>query len=229
MKSYTIQKSTLKFLKDLAKHNDRPWFEAHRGDYEAAHQNMVAFAEQVLAEMARHDEIEKRSGKASLHRIYRDVRFSKDKTPYSPRLSMGMQRATKLRRGGYYVHIEPGRSFIGCGFFGPDPKDLARIRQDIDQDHDTWRKLLRAKALREVYGDMEGEQLVHAPKGYERDHPAADLLRYKQFLFRHAYTDEEVLSDDFARKVSAHFKVLRPWLDHMSGILTTDVNGELIV
>ncbi|MBS1624252.1 MAG: DUF2461 domain-containing protein [Bacteroidetes bacterium] len=229
MKPYTIQAPTLKFLKDLAKHNERPWFEAHRGQYEAAHGNMIVFAEQVLAEMARHDEIEKKSGKASLHRIYRDVRFSKDKTPYSPRLSMGMQRATKLRRGGYYVHIQPGASFIGCGFFGPEPKDLLRIRQDIDLNYDAWRKLLKAKGLRDVYGEMQGEQLVNAPKGYERDHPAADLLRYKQFLFRHDYTDAEVLADDFAKKVSGHFRLLRPWLDHMSEILTTDVNGELIV
>lgn len=229
MKPHIIQPATLKFLKDLAKHNERPWFEAHRVQYEAAHGNMIAFADQVLAEMAKHDEIEKKSGKASLHRIYRDVRFSKDKTPYSPRLSMGMQRATKLRRGGYYVHIQPGASFIGCGFFGPEPKDLLRIRQDIDLNYDAWRKLLKAKGLRDVYGEMQGEQLVNAPKGYERDHPAADLLRYKQFLFRHDYTDAEVLADDFAKKVSGHFKILRPWLDHMSELLTTDVNGELIV
>ncbi|MBS1686126.1 MAG: DUF2461 domain-containing protein [Bacteroidetes bacterium] len=229
MKPHTIQPATLKFLKDLAKHNERPWFEAHRGQYEAAHGNMIAFAEQVLAEMAKHDEIEKKSGKASLHRIYRDVRFSKDKTPYSPRLSIGMQRATKLRRGGYYVHIQPGASFIGCGFFGPEPKDLLRIRQDIDLNYDAWRKLLKAKGLRDIYGEMQGDQLVNTPKGYERDHPAADLLRYKQFLFRHDYTDAEVLADDFAKKVSGHFRVLRPWLDHMSEILTTDVNGELIV
>ncbi|MBS1592893.1 MAG: DUF2461 domain-containing protein [Bacteroidetes bacterium] len=229
MKPHTIDKSTLKFLKDLAKNNNRPWFEAHRSDYEKAHQNMIAFAEQVLTEMARHDEIEKKSAKGSLHRIYRDVRFSKDKTPYSPRLSMGMQRATRLRRGGYYVHVEPGNSFIGCGFFGPEPKDLLRIRQDIDLGYDTWRRLLKAKALKDTFGGMQGEQLVNAPKGYERDHPAADLLRYKQYLFRHDYTDAEALSDDFAKKVSGHFKLLRPWLDHMSEILTTDVNGELIV
>ncbi len=229
MKPYTIQKTTLKFLKDLAKNNNRPWFEAHRGEYEAAHKNMVTLADQVLAEMAKHDEIEHTTGKGSLHRIYRDVRFSKDKTPYSPRLSMGMQRATRLRRGGYYVHIEPGQSFIGCGFWGPNPEDLRRIRQDIDQDADTWRKLLKSKGIKDIFGEMQGEQLVNAPKGYERDHPAADLLRYKQYVFRHFYQDDEVLADDFAKKVSGHFKAIRPWLDHMSEVLTTDLNGELTV
>ena len=229
MVDHTIQKSTIKFLKDLAKNNQRDWFEARRPVYEEAHRNMIAFADQLIVEMDRHDEIERTTGRKSLHRIYNDVRFSKDKSPYRARFSVGLQRATKLKRGGYYIHIEPGNSFMACGFFSPNPDDLRRIRMDIDTGYDTWRKLLKAKALKDNFGGMEGAQVSTAPKGFAKDHPAIDLLRYKQFLFRHNFTDLEVTANGFVKDVSKIYRSLRPWLDHMSEILTTDVNGESIV
>lgn len=227
--SSAINKQSIDFLKTLGKHNDREWFAKNKDKYTAAHENMIGFASSLLAEMNKHDNIETESGKASLFRIYRDVRFSKEKTPYNTHWNGGFKRATKKLRGGYYYHVEPGNSFIGGGFWGPETKDLQRIRQDIDLNYKDWRKMLTSKPLVQAFGGMTGTQLGTAPRGYAKDHPAIDLLRYKQFLLKHDFTDEEVLSPDFAKKVSDTFKKMRPFLDYMSDVLTTDANGLSLV
>ncbi len=229
MKNHTIQKSTLKFLKDLSTNNDRDWFNAHKADYTKAHQNMIDFADQLITDMNKHDEIENTSGKKSLYRIYNDVRFSKDKTPYNPRFAFSLQRATKLRRGGYYLNIKPGNNFLACGFFFPNPEDLKRIRQDIDVNYQQWNKLLKTKAIKENFGGLTGDTVLSAPRGYSVTHPAIELLRHKQFLFRHSFTDADVIADTFPRQVNNLFKSIRPYFDYMSEVLTTNLNGELIV
>ncbi len=224
-----INKESIDFLKTLAKHNDREWFAKNKDKYTAAHENMIGFASSLLTEMNRHDNIETESGKASLFRIYRDVRFSKEKTPYNTHWNGGFKRATKKLRGGYYYHIEAGKSFIGGGFWGPETKDLQRIRQDIDLNYKDWRKLLASKTIVQAFGGMAGTQLGTSPRGYDKGHPAIDLLRYKQFLLIHKFTDEEVLSPGFAKIVSGTFKKMRPFLDYMSEVLTTDANGLSLV
>jgi uncharacterized protein (TIGR02453 family) len=224
-----INKQTFEFLKKLSNNNNRDWFNAHKDEYLAAHENMIVFADELLAEMRKHDKIETESGKKSLFRIYKDVRFSKDKTPYNIHWNGGFKRATKKLRGGYYFHLAPGKSYLGGGFWGPEPADMKRIRQDIDQNHKTWKKVLANKGLVSTFGKMRGEQLITAPQGYPKDHPAIDLLRYKQFVFRHEFSDKEVLDKNFAKKASDTFKKLRPFFDHMSEILTTDANGISLV
>ncbi len=224
-----IKKSSIDFLKTLAKHNDRDWFSAHKEKYTEAQANLIEFADGLLGEMNKHDTIETPSGKASLYRIYRDVRFSKEKTPYNTHWNGGFKRATKKLRGGYYFHIQPGRNFVGCGFWGPSKEDLARIRQDIDANYPDWRKMLSNKTLVTTFGNLWGEQLTSAPRGYEKDHPAIDLLRYKQFTLKHDFTDEEVLAPDFMLQMNNTFKKMRPFLDFMSEVLTTDANGISLV
>ena len=224
-----IHPSTLKFLKDLAKHNDRDWFAAHRQAYLDAQQNMSDFIDQLIREMNKHDELDNVSGKKSLYRIYNDVRFSKDKSPYNPRFSFSLSRATKLRRGGYYVNIKPGASFLGCGFFSPNPADLARIRQDIDLNYDQWSKILRSKNIVSNFGELMGDKVKYAPRGFDIKHPAIELLRHKQFVLRHYFTDAEVTSNDFLKEVNRTFKAVRLFFDHMSEVLTTDMNGEMII
>ncbi len=220
-----IEKGSIDFLKALKKNNDREWFSKQKDKYLTAHENMIGFASALLAEMNKHDNIETASGKDSLFRIYRDVRFSKEKTPYNTHWNGGFRRATKKLRGGYYFHIEPGKSFVAGGFWGPDTKDLQRIRQDIDVNYKDWEKLLSGKTLVATFGGMTGDQLGTAPRGYPKDRPGITLLRYKQFLLKHDFTDAEVLSPDFPRKASDTFKKMRPFLDFMSEILTTDING----
>ncbi|HLP51937.1 MAG TPA: DUF2461 domain-containing protein [Chitinophagales bacterium] len=229
MASVVIKKETLRFLQSLSKNNNREWFAAHKNNYTTAHENMIAFAHALLLQMEKHDKIETPSGRQSLHRIYRDIRFSKDKTPYNTHWGGGFMRATKLLRGSYYFHIEPGRSFISGGFWGPNAEDMKRIREDIDTNHDAWRKLLNSKTLQQTFGVLNGAQLSSAPRGYAKDHPAIDLLRYKQFRLVHTFTDEDVLSPGFISMVNDTFKKMRPFLNHMSEVLTTDANGELLV
>jgi len=229
MAESTIKKTSIDFLKTLAKHNDREWFNAHKDKYTDAHGNLIEFADALLREMNKHDTIETPSGKASMYRIYRDVRFSKEKTPFNTHWHGGFTRATKKLRGGYYFHIQPGRNFVACGFFGPSTADLARFRQDIAANYTDWRKMLSSKTMITTFGEMEGAQLTSAPRGYEKDHPAIDLLRYKQFLLRHEFTDEEVLAPDFLKQMNSTFKKMRPFLDFMSEVLTTDANGISLV
>jgi uncharacterized protein (TIGR02453 family) len=222
----TIKKSTFLFLKDLSKHNNRDWFNKNKDRFLAEQEHMLAFAENMLGKMREHDLIENASAKKVLFRIYKDVRFSKDKSPYKTSWSGYFRRATKLRRGGYYFHIEPGNSYMSGGFYGPEAEDLKRIRQDIERNHKDWRKLLGNAKTKKFFGTMRGEQLLTAPKGFDKEHPAIDLLRYKAFYLRHNFTDKEVLSEKFPETLNKAFKNLRPFFDYMSDVLTTDLNGE---
>ncbi len=229
MKKIVIKENSNKFLKTLSKNNDREWFNEHKEKYTEAHDNLIDFADALLLEMNKHDIIETPSGKKSLYRIYKDVRFSKDKTPYNTHWSGGFKRATKKLRGGYYFHIKPGNSFVAGGFWGPNPDDLKRIRQDIDSNYKDWKKLLANKTLVKTFGKMRGEQVGSAPRGYAKDNPAIDLLRYKQFILKHEFTDKEVLSPDFLLKVNDNFKKMRTFFNYMSEVLTTDANGVSVL
>ena len=225
----TINNHSLDFLNDLAQNNNRDWFNTHKDRYLEAQGNIAAFADALIVEMNKHDHIETVSGKKSMFRIYKDVRFSKEKTPYNQHWSGSLKRATKNLRGGYYFRIEPGNSRAVGGFFGPVPDDMKRIREDIDANYDDWRKMLSNHLLVKTFGNMRGEKLGTAPRGYAKDHPAIDLLRHKQFLFRREFTDEEVLSSDFLYLVNDTFKKMRPFLNYMSEVLTTDANGILVL
>ena len=229
MSKVAIKKDTIDFLKKLSKNNNREWFNAHKDTYTEAHDNMIEFAGALLAEMNKHDNIETPSGKDSLYRIYKDVRFSKDKTPYNAYWNGGFRRATKKLRGGYYFHIAPGKSFVVGGFRGPSPADMQRIRRDFATNYEEVRKILGSKMIITTFGEMIGERLISAPRGYEKDHPAIDLLRYKQFMLKHKFTDEDVLRPGFAKNVSEVFKKMRPFLNYMSEALTTDANGISLI
>jgi uncharacterized protein (TIGR02453 family) len=223
-----IQPSTIDFLKKLTKNNDREWFNNHKEEYLQAQQNAIAFADQLIALMNKHDRIETPSGKKSLYRIYNDVRFSTDKPPYNPRFAGYLRRHKPLLRGGYYWWIKPGASHVSCGFAYPNPEDLKRIRFDIRDNFEDWNKLLRAKAIKINFGMMEGEKVATAPKAFDRDDPAINLLRYKQFWFTRSFTDKEVLASDFINEVNKTFKSIRPFFNYVSEILSTDLNGESI-
>jgi len=219
--SATLQPQVFTFLKALAAHNDRDWFTAHKADYQAAYDNFKAFAHGLQDLMTSHDEL----ARMQVHRIYRDVRFSKDKTPYKSNFSGFFERATKWRRGGYYFHIAPGNTFVGGGFWDPEKADLQRIRTDLAPGPETRRAIIAAPDFVKTFGQLHGEQLKTAPAGYPKDHPAIDLLRYKQFLISHSFTDQEALSPDFPAQAAQVFQKMRPFFDYMSEVLTTDENG----
>jgi len=224
-----ISKKSLDFLKKLSQNNNRDWFTEHKSLYTDAQQNIIDFADDVLQGMNEFDQMETPSGKKALKRIYRDVRFSKNKAPYKEHYGMMFSRATKARRGTYYIHIQPGHSFIGGGFWGPEKEDLLRIRKHIAQDDSYLKEVLDSKEFKKHFNEMQGEQLKTAPKGFDKEHPSIDLLRYKQFLISEAFTDEDVLHPDFAQKACQTLKAMVPFFDVMTDMLTTNLNGESLI
>ncbi|HIP35835.1 MAG TPA: DUF2461 domain-containing protein [Crocinitomix sp.] len=225
----TLNKQNLIFLKDLKKNNNRDWFSANKHLYEQNRNDIIHFADDVLKRLNQHDNIETVSGKKSVYRIYRDVRFSKDKTPYKIHWGGYYKRATKLLRGGYYFHIEPKLSFVGGGFWNPNSKDLKKIRTNILEFGDELLQIINSKEFKTNFGELKGKKLKTAPKGFDKNHKYIDLLRYKQFLLVKPFTDEEVLSKDFALMIDNTFKAMRPFFNFMSEALTTNENGEIIV
>lgn len=232
-----IKKSTLTFLKKLAKNNDRDWFAEHKPKYEAARENVAEFAGALLDRLRESDVLETENGKKSLYRIYRDVRFSKNKLPYKTNFAGGYTRDGKLRRGGYYFHLVPEgasdgwttSSLVGGGFFGIERDDLKRIREELAVNADDMREILADPEFVRVFGEMQGDKLKTAPQGYPKDHPDIDLLRYKQFYAFRNFTDKEVLSSEFLDRSHEALLTLRPFFDYFTDVLTTDGNGEVIV
>ncbi len=218
--------SNLEFLKLIKENNQRDWFNAHKERFLLEQSQVEAFADALLVQMQKHDVLDTPSGKKSLHRIYRDTRFSKEKTPYKTHWGGSFTRASKFRRGGYYYHIESGNSFVVGGFWGPVASDLKLIREDIAFDAEPLRKILNHKDFTSTFGTLQGEQLKLMPKGYPTTHPDIDLLRYKQFLLIKNFSDAEVLENDFVYKVDRTFQLMRPFFDYMSQVLSSDVNGE---
>jgi uncharacterized protein (TIGR02453 family) len=229
MEHKVISKATFDFLKDLEKNNNRDWMTSHKGSYLKAQENMIAFADTLLMMMGRHDKIKTSSGKSCLYRIYNDLRFHKDKAPYNPRFAGSFARVKPHLRGGYHFQIKPGNSYVSCGFFFPNPEDLKRIRIDIAYNYKAWNKMIQSKAIKENFGQILGKKVESTPRGFTKDHPAIELIRHKQFIFRHNFTDKEVLKADFVNQANNTFKSIRKYFDYMSEILTTDLNGESII
>jgi uncharacterized protein (TIGR02453 family) len=229
MENTIIPESSLDFLHQLKTNNNKSWFEANKPKYLVELNHIETFAGVLLQELSKTDVLETHSGKKSVYRIYRDIRFSKDKTPFKTFWGGSFTRATAARRGGYYFHIEKGNSFLAGGFWGPNASDLKRVRSEFAQDPQSIQKILSSKSFVSTFGSLQGEQLKTAPKGYDVNHPAIELLRYKQFLIIKRFTDDEVLSPLFLKQALETFQNMRPFFDYMSEILTTDVNGASIL
>lgn len=216
----------VEFLKKLAKNNNRDWFNERKPTYKK-HESEAKELYQIIAEKLRAtDDIEG----YKIMRIYRDVRFSKDKTPFKPRFAGSFKRATEALRGGYFLNIEPGNCCAGGGFYAPNPKDLLRIRKEFSIDATQIRKILADVKFKIVFPDgLLGDEVKTAPKGFSKEDEAIDLIRKKQFYVMRTFTDEEMLSEDFTDKIMEVFVTLRPFFDYMSEVLTTNLNGESIL
>ena len=221
----TIDALNLQFLSDLKNNNNREWFAENKLNYEKHQAKLVSFAEKMMDCLSEHDKIEYKSGKKSVIRVYRDIRFSKDKSPYKTYSGMGFRRSSQLLRGGYYLHIEPGNSFVGGGFWEPNKEDLLKIRKGIEFDESEFRKIITSEEFVSVFGKLKGNQLKTCPKGFSKDSTAIDLLRYKQYLLTKEFSDDEVIRDTFFDEADQVFRAMRPFLDFMSYVLTTDENG----
>ncbi|MEL6812653.1 MAG: DUF2461 domain-containing protein [Bacteroidota bacterium] len=218
----TVPKSSFDFLKKLAKNNHRDWMQEHKKEYQASEKALKEFYASLEAGLNINDEI----SKTKVFRINRDVRFSKDKTPYNIHRSVSFSRAGAHRRGGYYLRLEPGKSAVAGGFFGPEPADLLRIRKEFEMGADEIRAILGQKDFKKAFNGFNQEYAVKtAPKGFSKEDPNIDLIRLKSYFVVHEFTDAEVLAPDFKNKVLYHFELLRPFFDYMSDVLTTDLNG----
>lgn len=216
-----ISTTTLQFLKDLRDNNNKPWFAANKDRYLTAYEEMKIFRDALSEKMSQFDNIEK----TKLYRIYRDVRFAKDKSPYKNNFSGGLTRATKLLRGGYYFSIEPGDSLVAGGFFAPNSEDLKRIRDEFAIDAEPIREIIADATFKKMFGSITGNAVKTAPRGFDKEHPNIDLIRLKQFYVQHNFTDKEVTSKQFLDKLVQSFMAMRPYFDYMSNVLTTDKNG----
>ena len=223
--THSVALSTFKFLKTLKENNNREWFNNNKEQYLAEHVKMIELADSLLSELRKHDNIETVDGKKSLYRIYRDTRFSKDKTPYKNYWSGSFKRATRQLRGGYYFHIEEGQSYIAGGFFSPNSEDLARIRVGIDHQLEEFTTITNSTSFKKDFGNITGDSVKTSPKGYSKEHPGIEFLRLKQFVLSKPFSDEEVMRKDFVENVIESYKNMHPFFNLMSDILTTDANG----
>ncbi|SDW97269.1 TIGR02453 family protein [Lutibacter oricola] len=221
----TIDKSTIDFLKKLHKNNNRDWFNDNKPAFLEEQKKTKEFYNAIMEKLKEHDDIDK----FKFFRIYRDVRFSKDKTPYKAHFAGSFARATKRLRGGYYLRVRPGESFLAGGFWEPNKEDLLRIRKEFEMDTVEIRKILNDKTFIKQFGKLQGTALKTAPRGFDKEHPDMDLIRMKQFIIVRNFTDKEVLASNFLDELDDSYKAMRPYFDYMSEILTTDLNGESII
>ena len=210
-----LRVSTLKFLKDLAKKNDRSWFENHRSNYEDAKQDFENFIQSVIDRHSKKDEdLKDLVAKKCTFRINRDIRFSKDKSPYKTNFGASMNRGGKKSIfAGYYFHCEPGKSFVGGGLWMPMPPEMKKIRQEIDYCYDEFKELVSAKKFKSVYKELyagEDIKLTKVPQGFEKDNPAAEYLKLKSWLAMKELSDEEITTRDLLKKTSEAFEALQP-------------------
>jgi uncharacterized protein (TIGR02453 family) len=211
-----ISQSTLQFLSDLKANNNRDWFMANKPRYEAAHKEFLQFTDALIAEIGTFDPgVSFYMAKDCVFRIYRDVRFSKDKSPYKTHFGAHVTAAPKKSeihtRAGYYLHLEPGATMLAGGAYLPESKWLKAIRQEIAYCTDEFMGILNDKDFKKYFGEMAGEKLKTVPRDYPADHPAIEWLKHKSFLGTHYCTDEQVLSDGFLLHCAAAFRALHPF------------------
>jgi uncharacterized protein (TIGR02453 family) len=218
-----ISKDVFSFLKILQKNNNRDWFHEHKASFKEVEIGVKQFYAQLFEQLNTVDSIDT----FKVFRIYRDVRFSKNKLPYKTHFSGSFHRTKPELRGGYYLHLAPqNESFIATGFWDPNKEDLLRIRKEFETDAQEIRSLMKVSKFKSVWGTMQGDELKSAPRGFDKLDPNIDLIRRKQFIFTKKFTDKEVLSKGFEQQVIDDFEVIRPYFDYMSSVLTTNLNGE---
>jgi uncharacterized protein (TIGR02453 family) len=212
-----LEPQTLQFLKGLKKNNNKPWFDAHRAQYEAARIDFQNFIQLVIDAFGKTElSIAGQSARSCLFRINRDVRFSKDKSPYKTNFGASIKPGgRKSGLAGYYFHLEPGASFIGGGLWMPEPANVKKVRQEIDYNWEEFQSLLGAKGFQSIYGDVYKHpdiSLATMPKGYEKSHPAIDYLKLKSFIAETSVSDEELTKASLHKKTVAAFEALQPLL-----------------
>jgi uncharacterized protein (TIGR02453 family) len=214
-------KPVLSFLDDLSRHNDKTWFDENRPAYESARKQYELFIGELIDELRASDQLGGLSARDCIARIYRDVRFSRDKSPY--KIYMGAMIAPGGWGAGwlgYYISLQPGgESMVAGGLYKPEPEPLNRFRRAVDRDAAALMEIINQQEFVKTFGNIEGERLKTAPRGYDPAHAQIDLLRLKQITAIHRFSDEAVLADDFSQQVLAGCQTLKPFLSYLAGVL----------
>ena len=219
--SAQISKDTLNFLSDLKLNNNRDWFTENKELYTNAQQNMISFIENLMAEMGIFDEdILKTDAKKTLFRIYRDVRFSKDKSPYKTNMGASLGMGKGSQKAGYYLHVEPGRSFLASGIYMPESSALKTIRKEISLYAEDFLKIVNDKNFKKLFKELDQEdQLKKIPQGFEKDDPMAEFLKLKNFIVVYTLKDEDLTKKDAAKKFADIFEAAKPLNDFLNRAL----------
>ncbi len=210
-----LQSSTIQFLKSLKKNNNREWFEKNRKLYEAAKEDFRILVDRVIEDFGRKDTtIASLNAKNCVFRINRDIRFSKDKSPYKSNMGASINKGgKKAMQAGYYFHCEPGDSFVGGGLWIPEKEELKKVRQEIDYNFEGFKKIIQSKKFVNTYKDLDKSpesSLSREPKGYEKDNPAIEYIKLKSWIAMRPLTDEDLLSKDLTKKITTAFETLHP-------------------
>jgi len=209
----TVNKETLNFLSTLEISNNREWFNENKQLYLDAKANVENVVNEIISEVAEFDSsVERLEAKNCIFRIYKDTRFSKDKTPYKNNLGASLvEKGPKtLNHAGYYIHLEPGKSFLAGGVYMTEPKNLKAIRETISSDGDSFLKILNKKSFKDIL-ELQGTKLVKVPQGFEKEDPMGDYLKFKQFTVFHPLSDADVLDQDFVMNTVKVLKEIYPF------------------
>ena len=208
-----IEKDTLNFLSELERNNNRDWFNDNKHLYLKAKDNMENVVNQIISGVSDFDKsVERLEAKNCIFRIYKDTRFSKDKTPYKTNIGASLvEKGPKtLNHAGYYIHIEPGKSFLAGGVYMTEPKNLKAIREKISAEGEDFLKILNKKPFRDNL-ELRGDKLVKVPQGFDKDNPMGDYLKFKQFTVFHSLSDEDVVNENFIYRTVKIFKEIYPF------------------
>ena len=212
-----LTQSTLHFLKDLAENNNRDWFAENRKRYETSKKDLEQLVAAVLKGVSEFESLPNTEVKDCIFRINRDIRFSKDKSPYKQWFSAAIGPGGRHSgRTDFYLHIQPGESFLGAGMWAPTPKHLAKFRQEIDFNPQGLKSIIDAPEFRDYFPEIWGESLQRSPKGYPDNHPDIALLKRKQLFFMHKYSDAEVTSPGFADEVVKGCRLIKPYCEFLN-------------
>ncbi|RAJ01688.1 uncharacterized protein (TIGR02453 family) [Chitinophaga skermanii] len=217
-----LQASSLKFLKDLKKHNDKAWFDEHKQAYQSAKEDFENLTQQLIQGIAKFDEsVAHLQPKDCTFRIYKDVRFSKDKTPYKTNMGAYMSKGGKKSPfAGYYFQFEPGgKSFVAGGIWMPEAPILKKVRQEIDYNFADFSAILSQKEFIKLFKTVEGEALKNAPQGYNIDNPAIEYLKLKSFIVSKNIPDELLTQPTLAREIIKLFAAMQPFNDFLNTAL----------
>ena len=220
-----LSNSIFSFFKKLKLNNNREWFLENKSVFKSHESQVKIFGEELKNRLNKFDNIDR----FKVFRIYRDIRFSKDKTPFKTHFGLTWHRIKPQYRGGYYLHLCPGNNFLACGFWDPNPNDLKRIRQELIFDAQDFKELINKTSFQSNWGELKGGELKTAPRGVDKNHPDIKLIRKKQFIFSINYSNKEVCEKNFMNRLEKSLKKVRPFVDYMSDVLTTDENGESLL